>query len=179
MYPGMDFGREELAEVMRKNYDDIIDFVTQPAFKAIYEELMRLPQNKRPAFVVDVLLQPDELARRGVVVPEGILIQISAFGDRRPTLFAVKKFLPAKYHRAWENVNITFDNEYNHEDVSLAPDAAWRTPLPVHLQNAMLEADVDLESLPSSYGVNYGHFKPVEPPGSSTPDVQAEDTAAG
>ena len=40
-----------------------------------------------------------ERAARGFTVPEGILIQASAFGDRRPTLFAVKKFLLKKFTR--------------------------------------------------------------------------------
>jgi hypothetical protein len=153
MYSGLDFTREELSAVMREAYDELIDFVTTPAFKAIHEELMSLPRQDRPTFVASVFLRPEELAKRGVRVPDGILIQTSAFGDRRPTLFAVKKFLPSRYHGAWENVNITFDNEYDDEEVSRDPEAAWRRPLPVALQNAAIAGDVDLESLPS---LNYG-----------------------
>src|SRR5262245_38113954 len=97
IYPGLAFGKSELAAAMRQTYDELIAFVTQPAFQAVYKELRALPVTERPAFVNKVLLRPEELERRGVRVPPKILIQTSAFGDRRPTLFAVKKFLPAKF----------------------------------------------------------------------------------
>jgi hypothetical protein len=158
MYPGLDFSREELSAAMREAYDDLIDFVTSPAFKATCLELMSSPRQQRPAFVAKVILLPEELAKRGVHIPDGILIQTSAFGDRRPTLFVVKKFLPPKFHRVWENVNITFDNEFADDEVSRDPRACWRPPLPVAVQNAALAAGIDLESLPSEYGFN---FKPV------------------
>jgi hypothetical protein len=160
-YQGLDFGRDELTAVMRKTYDEIIDFVTTPAFKAFHKELMSLQPKDRPVFVARVLLEPDELDKRGIVVPEGILIQTSAFGDRRPTLFAVKKLLPRKYHRAWENLNLTFDNEHEDEKVSHIPEKAWRPPLPVALQNALIAADADLESVPVERGVNFGPFARV------------------
>ena len=146
-YPGLDFTRAELAEVMRATYDELITFVTTPSFKSLHSDLMSLPPRERPDFVARVFLSPDELAKKGVTVPEGILIQTSAFGDRRPTLFAVKKFLPTKYHRAWENVNITFDSEYQ-SGISRDPEVAWRPPLPVALQNAMMASDIDLEAAP-------------------------------
>ena len=95
MYEGLDFGRVELMGVMRETYDDIISFVTIPSFKAFYEEMMDMEPERRPAFISRVLFRPEELRRRGIVVPDGILIQTSAFGDRRPTLFAVKKMMPA------------------------------------------------------------------------------------
>lgn len=157
-YPGLDFGRDELSAVMRKTYDELIGFITTPAFRALHKELISLPPKDRPAFVAAVIMQPDERAKRGLVVPEGILIQTSAFGDRRPTLFAVKKFLPAKYHGAWENLNWTFGNVYEDEEVSRAPEHAWRPPLPVALQNALIAADADLESVPAERGVNFGMF---------------------
>jgi hypothetical protein len=65
----------------------------------------------------------------------------------------VKKFLPVKFHAAWENVNLTFDNEYNDKDVSRDPAVAWRKPLPVSLQNALIAEHIDLESAPD-LGVN-------------------------
>ncbi|WP_175948741.1 hypothetical protein [Burkholderia pyrrocinia] len=144
-YANLDFGREELAAAMREHYDKLIAFVSTPEFKSVHAELRRLPPTKRPEFVNAVLMQPQELARRGIVVPEGILIQLSAFGDRRPTLFAVKIFLPEKFHKAWENVNITFDNEFPDESVSRAPEKAWRCPLPVELQSAALSNGDDLD----------------------------------
>jgi|SRR5215211_1075491 len=160
MYPGLDFNQEELSAVMRRTYDEIIEFITTPAFKAVYEELRSLPGTERTAFVNRVLLRPEELANRGVVVPEGILIQASAFGDRRPTLFAVKKFLPPKYHGAWENVNWTFDNKYGDEGITRSSEDAWRPPLPVPLQNALMERGIDLEAVPVEFGVNHDVFSP-------------------
>jgi hypothetical protein len=119
---------------MRATYDDLIDFVATPKFRALMDEFGRLPSHERPAFVLSVLLNKDELARRGVHTPEGILIQRSAFGDRRPTLFCVKKYLPQKYSDVWQNVNITIDNQFADESVSRAPEIAWRQPLPVDVQ---------------------------------------------
>ncbi|MCF3145767.1 hypothetical protein [Streptomyces platensis] len=148
-YPGLDFGQAELSAVMRETYDELIEFVTEPAFKAIHHELMDQPPQERPAYVARVLMQPDELARRGVTVPEGVLIQRSAFGDRRPTLYVVKKYLPEKYHGAWENVNLTFDNEYEDEEVPRAPELAWRPPLPVALQSELMEHGINLQSVPT------------------------------
>jgi hypothetical protein len=165
-YPGLDFGRDELSAVMRKTYDEIIGFITTPAFKNFHAELTSLPPKDRPAFVASVILQPEERANRGIVVPDGILIQTSAFGDRRPTLFAVKKFLPLKYHGAWENVNWTFGNEYEGKKVSRAPKHTWRPPLPVALQNAVIAANADLESVPPDRGVNFGMFARADLQGS-------------
>jgi len=162
-YRGLDFGPEELSAAMRKTYDEIIDFVTTPEFRALHRELMSLPRRDRPAFVGRVVVRPEELAKRGINVPEGILLETSAFGDRRPTLFVVKKYLPLKYHQAWENVNITFDNEYDDDKITRAPEASWRPPLPVAMQNAALAADMDLESLPAALGVNYDRFIPAPP----------------
>lgn len=146
-YLGLAYGKSELAAAMRQTYDELIAFVTEPAFQVVYKELRELPTTERPAFVNNVLLRPEELEKRAVCIPPGILIQTSAFGDRRPTLFAVKKFLPVKFHDAWENVNLTFDNEYDDEDVSRDPAVTWRKPLPVAVQNAMIEANIDLESV--------------------------------
>ena len=102
-YLGLAYGKSELAAAMRQTYDELIAFVTEPAFQVVYKELRELPTTERPAFVNNVLLRPEELEKRAVCIPPGILIQTSAFGDRRPTLFAVKKFLPVKFHDAWEN----------------------------------------------------------------------------
>lgn len=98
-YAHLAYSPAELQAAMRTHYDKIIDFVTSEPFKALMEEMSKLSHLARPQFVHDVLLDKAELKRRGVVVPEGILIQRSAFGDRRPTLFAVKHFLPDEVQR--------------------------------------------------------------------------------
>jgi len=148
---------ERLYAACRSGYDEIIDFVTSDAFKAVYNELMSLSPMQRPKFVVEVLLNDSELAKRGVERPPDLLIQRSAFGDRRPTLFCVKKWLPPECRVFWENVNITFDNEYDDNAIP-RDESAWRAPLPVALQHEYLsgnmsETEVDsivdaLQSLP-------------------------------
>jgi hypothetical protein len=107
---------------------------------------MNLNPKDRPSFVNEVWLNQEFLKGKGLVIPEGILIQTSAFGDRRPTLFVVKKFLPVKYHRAWENVNWTFNNDFKNEDVPYDSKSAWRLPLSVSVQNAIISNGLDLQS---------------------------------
>jgi hypothetical protein len=146
------FDPEELASAMREAYGKLIDFVNTPAFLEAYRELMDTPVRERPKFVANVFFQPSELDKRGIEVPEGILIQTSAFGDRRPTLFVIKKLLPPKFNLAWGNVNLTISNEYAGASIPRDPSKAWRTPLPVQIQNALLRSGVDLEALPDSFG---------------------------
>lgn len=146
-YAHLGYDRTELAAVMRSTYDEIIDFVTTPEFKALVDEMGRLPAAERPTFVLSVLLDDDARRARGVVVPEGLLIQRSAFGDRRPTLFVVKKFLPERYSNVWQNVNVTFDNLFVDETVSRDPATCWRHPLPVDVQSEAMARGLELESL--------------------------------
>jgi len=158
-YKGLDFGPEELSSVMLSHYDELLAFVSTPSFRALYKELMELAPQDRPEFVTNVLLRRDELERRQVTIPDGILIQTSAFGDRRPTLFAVKKFLPQKYHGAWENANLSFFNDFKDDDISRDPALAWRPPLPVGLQNYLLAKGIHLEEVPTEFGVNSDVFR--------------------
>ena len=151
LYVRLGFTREELAAEMRSAWDDLIEFVTSPAFRAAHQEMMSLPSSRRPGFTARVFLNPGELTRRGIHTPDEVLVQTSAFGDRRPTLFVVKKYLSPRFHQAWENVNITFDDEYPDTEVSRDPEVAWRRPLPVALQNAALAGGVGLETLPDIY----------------------------
>ncbi len=146
-YPGLDFDRIELSTVMREYYDDLITFTRQPAFQLLFEEMMSLKPNERPMYVHNIWMNAKERERRGLQVPEDILIQTSAFGDRRPTLFVIKKFLPKKYHVAWENVNWTFNNEFNEEDVPFDVESSWRLPLSVSVQNALISNNISLQSV--------------------------------
>ena len=97
-FEGLGFTQEELYGALRAGYDKLLDFVSLAPFRSLYAEMKRLPVAERPAFVKRVLLRPEELRQRGVVVPDGVLIQRSSFGDRRPTLFCVKTFLPTRFH---------------------------------------------------------------------------------
>ena len=137
--------QQELYEVCRTSYNELIEFVSSEPFQNVYSELMSLPPKDRPQFVVDVLLDDDQLRKRGVNRPPQLLIQRSAFGDRRPTLFCVKKWLPSHLHEYWENVNVTFDNEFEPDTIP-KDSTAWRPPLPVQLQHHILSGDIDEET---------------------------------
>lgn len=145
MYNNLSYGQSELAQAMREAYDEIIAFIATPEFSQIMEEFSELQSQQRPGFVASILLDDDELARRGVTRPQDILIQRSAFGDRRPTLFVVKKFLPERFRDVWQNVNITIDDFFVDSAVSRAPEIAWRQPLPVGLQAEVMANGGDLE----------------------------------
>lgn len=147
-YVGLDFGRSELTQVMEENYEAIIEFITQPGFQKLFAEMMDVLPSDRPKFVTDIWLNKKALEDEGLVTPPGILIQTSAFGDRRPTLFVVKKYLPEKYHRAWENVNWTFNNDFEDSSVPRDADSSWRLPLSVSVQNHLISRNIDLQCVP-------------------------------
>ncbi len=135
---------ERLYDWCRAGYDEIIDFITTDEFKSAHAELMALPLEQRPQFVVDVFLNDAELERRGIRRPRDLHILRSAFGDRRPTLFCVKKWLPPELRMFWENVNITFDNEFE-DDTIPRDEQAWRPPLPVEIQHEYLSGNLSEE----------------------------------
>jgi hypothetical protein len=118
----------ELRAVLRENYADLLEYVSHPAFLALLDEMYALAPEARPDFVRAVVLKMAELQRREIVVRHDILIQRSAFGDRRPTLFCVRKLIPPPFSKYWRNVNLTFDNQYRDEDIPRDAQA-WRVPL--------------------------------------------------
>ena len=146
-YQGLSYDRPALQAAMRKAYDSLIDFVTTDAFKTLMEDLGALHPIHRPKFVFDVLLSDEALAARSIKRPENILIQRSAFGDRRPTIFVVKRFLPEEFSNVWQNVNITFDNQFIESTVKRDPEISWRKPLPVSDQAAAMARRDALEQL--------------------------------
>lgn len=146
-YEGLDYDQAELAGVMRRTYDELIEFVSTLEFSELMLEMGALSTAERVAFVSAVILKPQELAIRGVVAPEGVLIQRSAFGDRRPTLFVVKKFLPEKYKNVWQNVNLTFDNEYVDSSISRDAAVSWREPLAPDVQAKAMYEGRELEKV--------------------------------
>jgi len=158
LYP---FTQEELVAAMSEGYDELMQFVLTPEFKELHKELYQLSKEERPGFVRGVIMNEDELEKRDIVVPEELLIQRSSFGDRRPTLFCVKKYLPEKFHNAWENVNITFDNSHDREVPR--DDRAWRRPLKIDVQSSAMENGVSLEELSA---VSEDGFDPGIPYGS-------------
>lgn len=161
-FASLGFTQKELYAAARSGYDDLIDFVASPPFRRIYAEMKRLPPSRRPAFVKEVLLNPQELRARGLTVPDDILIQRSTFGDRRPTLFCAKKFLPDRFHVVIQNVNLTFDNPVT-EDLPEG-EGAWREPLPVEVQSVTMESGRDLQGLSDSLSVSLVDSKPYPNP---------------
>jgi hypothetical protein len=142
--------QNELYGVMRRTYDELLELVDTPGFQLILEELYSLPETHRPGYVEDVILRPERLRDRGVIIPEEILVQRSSFGDRRPTLFCIKKYLPDGYREFWENVNITFDNDFIESLTVPKDERAWRKPLPIEVQALLMSVGM----APSDVGID-------------------------
>ena len=100
---------DHIHSVIREGIEEIGYFIATPAFHAFLEELYSLPKDEQPTLVSDVILDPEQRAKRGITVPDGMLIQRSKFADGRPTLFCVTKVLPLAY--PWQKVTITFDSK--------------------------------------------------------------------
>jgi hypothetical protein len=101
---------ELLTSAVKEALGAIQQFAESPEFMAVLGELWSEPEPRRADFVSKVLLHPESLLRRGVVVPEGILLQRSWFRDNRPTLFCLTMHLADGL--PWHKVTITFDNEF-------------------------------------------------------------------
>jgi hypothetical protein len=95
-----------LSADVKKLVLEIGQFVKTPAFEALLSELRVTAAGERGNFVEKVMLNEEELVRRGVHVPAGMMIQRSYFADNRPTLFCVSKKLPDQRFK----VTITFDD---------------------------------------------------------------------
>jgi len=133
---------QQLRDEMEKGYEKLITISKTHEFQNMINELYSLPPRERPRYVAEVILNPIERANRGINIPDDVLVLRSAFGDRRPTLFCIKKYLPLHLHKYWQNVNLTWDNIH---DIESTPkdERAWRKPLPPGLQAAMIEADLN------------------------------------
>lgn len=88
---------------------EIARFVNAEEFQSLLGELWDTPPEERREFVQCVVLNEEELADRGINVPEDMVIQRSAFADQRPTLFCVSK----KLSNEDTKVTVTFDNVDN------------------------------------------------------------------
>ena len=141
--------RDEVHRALRSAYDRLIAFASTPEFQALLDELYSLPPAQRPGFVNDVVLNDSALRARGIGVPTGILIQRSSFGDRRPTLFCIKQYLPERLQIWWHNANLTFDNLVPDDSVP-SDRRAWRPPLEFDAQQALVAGLIDEASLDCS-----------------------------
>jgi hypothetical protein len=101
-------GNQLLAKYVQEGLDDIAEFIDTPGFQGVLAEFAAVPGELRERFIRGVLINPEELRRRGVEVPEDIIVQRSAFEDNRPTLFCVVKYLP-EVGKERKKVTVTFD----------------------------------------------------------------------
>lgn len=88
--------------------EEINEFTETKEFKSLVEELKGIPtRDSKYEFVRNVVINKEEQKKRGIEVPEGILIQRSYFVDDRPTLFCVVKYLKDGKRK----MTITFDDD--------------------------------------------------------------------
>lgn len=99
---------EAVASAVAAALQEVQRFVANPPFQGLLEEMAAVPEAERAEWVRLVILDDAQLAKRGVIVPQGMVLQRSSFSDDRPTLFCVTKHLPPGLH--WRKVTITFDN---------------------------------------------------------------------
>jgi len=96
-------------EDMMATLRDVSAFAETPAFQALLQELKDTPRPQRPDFVKSFVLQKGALEKRGIQVPEDMIIQRSKFADARPTLFCVTKYLKDGKRK----ITITYDDALN------------------------------------------------------------------
>lgn len=156
-----DFTAADLTAAMQSNYDDLLAFFYSDAFQGVHQHMQTLTPKARAAFVRDVVIQPEALKEQfGVSVPDDIMIQRSAFGDRRPTVYCLKKWLPEKFHVVWENTNLTFDELYEDGAVSRQAETSWRAPIRPDIQAILVAAGYPLDDVPDTFRVPVGSPDP-------------------
>jgi hypothetical protein len=94
---------------LKHSFVGLTEYVGRLAFGRLIDDLYELPLDERPRFVDEVVLEPEQRQRRGIVEPDGIVVQRSTFADGRPTLFCVSKKLPPGH--GWHKITVTFDND--------------------------------------------------------------------
>lgn len=96
--------KQEMVSVLK----EIDEFAESSKFNSLIKELRALPTfEEKQKFVRNVIINPDEHRKRGIVVPEGMKVQRSYFWDDRPTLFCIVKYLKdGKRKMTW-----TFDDD--------------------------------------------------------------------
>lgn len=99
--------REAVQQEARAGLEQIRDLITTDEFVKVLVELYDLDPADRDEYVRKVLLDPVEVAERGISVPDGVKIQRSQFGDQRPTIFCVTKLMSDGVRK----VTYTFDSD--------------------------------------------------------------------
>ena len=100
---------ELVRDTMHIGFEQLIEYVMTPQFQAALADMIALPEEERPAFVLDTFLDSGERARRGIEPPPSMRIQRSTFRDGRPTLFCICILMPLAY--PWRKLTVTFDND--------------------------------------------------------------------
>lgn len=96
--------RDEMLSVL----EEINVFTETKEFKSLVDELKGIPErDAKYQFVRNVVINKAEQEKRGIFVPDGMLIQRSYFTDDRPTLFCVVKYLKDGKRK----MTITFDDD--------------------------------------------------------------------
>lgn len=131
------FSKANLYAAMKCAYDVLLDYAGKPEFQSMLSELYSLAPHERPIFVNEVIMNTENMANRGLSPPSGVFIQRSSFGDRRPTLFCIKKYIDERLQTHWQNVNLTFDNFFAEDEIPKGLNA-WRRPLPFEIQQALV-----------------------------------------
>lgn len=98
-----------IARHLTEAIGDIADFVTTAPFCALLDEMAELAPERRPGFVLDVVLDAQQRSARHISLPSNMVIQRSTFHDGRPTLFCVSATTSLVY--PWQKVTVTFDND--------------------------------------------------------------------
>lgn len=100
---------ETIAKHLKDGLYNIAEFVSEVPFRNLLNELAEVSPEDRPDFILDVVMNNRELAKRDITVPDNMTIQRSTFHDGRPTLFCVSAITALGY--PWRKVTFTFDNE--------------------------------------------------------------------
>lgn len=98
---------EAIRAEVEGSLNEINEVVKSPPFQRLLADMRKLPsEEQRRRFVQDVVINSQALTDRGILVPDGLIVQRSAFADGRPTLFCITKYLSD----GEQKVTITFDD---------------------------------------------------------------------
>lgn len=100
---------ETIRATMEIGFEQLIAFVMTPEFQLALSDMITLPEETRPAFVLETFLDPAERLVRGIEPPPSMRFQRSTFRDGRPTLFCIAMLLPLAY--PWRKLTVTIDND--------------------------------------------------------------------
>ncbi len=135
-----------IAREMKAGYERLFRVIQTTEFQAVLEKVYGLPLSERPGFVKEYLLSEEGRRSLGLLLPPDVLLLRSTFGDRRPTLFCLKTYLPDECQAPWQNVNVTFDIAYDDREVP-KDERAWRLGLPFDVQAALMSSGFSVDEV--------------------------------